>query len=399
MTTFHHGVRVTETTDLGDAINDIDSSVIGVVCTADDADTTAFPLNTPVLITRVASVLGKAGKSGTLLSTLTAISNQCSPRIVVVRVAEAENVTPDASDDDPPTQDALVIGGQDESGRYTGMYAFLSAVQRVGVKPRILAAPGLDTLNVATQLAVFAKKLRAFGYVSAHGCTSVAEAKAYAADFSARELMVIWPDFEAYDPATGKTAVLPAPAVAVGLRAAIDASVGWHKSLSNVAVNGVTGITYDVYYSLQDTDSDTDDLNSAHVTTLIKRDGFRFWGNRTCDTETFVYEVYTRTAQTLADTVAEAHAKYVDGPLTPSYAKAVVDGVNQKLSALTTAGQLLGGKAWYDTADNGKDELRQGKITISYNYTPVPPAEDFEFIQDFTDTYFDVFDALSTSGS
>lgn len=119
MTTFHHGVRVTETTDLGDAINDIDSSVIGVVCTADDADTTAFPLNTPVLITRVASVLGKAGKSGTLLSTLTAISNQCSPRIVVVRVAEADNVTPDASDDDPPTQDALVIGGQDEDGRYT----------------------------------------------------------------------------------------------------------------------------------------------------------------------------------------------------------------------------------------------------------------------------------------
>lgn len=399
MTTFHHGVRTTETTDLGDAINDIDSSVIGVVCTADDADDTAFPLNTPVLITRVSSVLGKAGVQGTLLSTLTAISNQCSPHIVVVRVAQAENVTPDASDEDPPTQDALVIGGQDKNGRYTGMYAFLSAVQRVGVKPRILAAPGLDTQNVATQLAVFAKKLKAFGYVSAHGCTNVSEAKDYASNFSNRELMVLWPDFEAYDEATGKTAILPAPAVAVGLRAAIDESVGWHKSLSNVAVNGVTGITYDVYYSLQDTDSDTDDLNSAHVTTLIKQNGFRFWGNRTCDEETFIFETYTRTAQILADTVADAHAKYVDGPLTPSYAAAVVDGINQKLSALTTAGQLLGGKSWYSTAENGKDALRQGRITIHYNYTPVPPAEDFEFIQDFTDTYFDVFDTLSGSGS
>lgn len=50
-TNYHHGVTVTETTDLSTMITDIDSAVIGVVCTADDADETAFPLDTPVLIT------------------------------------------------------------------------------------------------------------------------------------------------------------------------------------------------------------------------------------------------------------------------------------------------------------------------------------------------------------
>jgi len=401
VSTFHHGVRVTETTDLGDAINDIDSSVIGVICTADDADADTFPLNTPVLLTRVSSVIGKAGSTGTLLKTLTAISNQCSPKTIVIRVQEAENVTPESSNDDAPTQDSLVIGGQDKKGRYTGMYALLAAESRTGVKPRILAAPGLDTQNVATQLQVFAKKLRAFAYVAAYGCNTVSEAKDYASDLSGRELMVLWPEWEAYDSATGKTDVLPATAVAVGLRAAIDMDTGWHKSLSNVTVSGVTGISHDVYYSLQDTDSDADDLNQAHVTTLIKRNGFRFWGNRTCDEDTYIFETYTRTAQILADEVAEAHAKYVDLPLTPSLAKDIVDGVNRKLAALTTEGKLLGGAAWYDTEENTTDTLKQGKLTIKYNFTPVPPLEDLEFTQDFTDSYFSVFSATAgtTSGS
>lgn len=393
MATYHHGTRVTETTDLGDTINDIDSSVIGVVCTADDADADAFPLNRPVLVTRVLSMLNKAGTTGTLKTVLTAIGNQCSPKVVVVRVADAANQQPAQSDEDPPTQDSLVIGGQGDDGQFSGLYALLTAEARVDVKPRIIGAPGLDSLNVATELGVIAKKLRAFTYVGTPGCNTKEEAKAYRQKLSGRETMVIWPDWEAYDSATGETGVVPAPAVALGLRALIDQQVGWHKSLSNVEVSGVTGITHDVYYSLQDTDSDTDDLNLAGVTTLIKRNGFRFWGDRTCDEETYIFEVYTRTAQILADEVAESHAGYVDDPLNPSLSHDIVDGVGRKLSSLTTKGQLLGGKAWLEVADNDKESVRGGKLTVKYNYTPVPPLEDLEFIQDFTDDYFSVLTA------
>ncbi|EDM1734976.1 phage tail protein, partial [Salmonella enterica subsp. enterica serovar Typhimurium] len=83
-----HGARTKEETDLITAINDIDSSVIGLVAVADDADEDTFPLNTPTLITRVQSVLGKAGTTGSLYKTLKAISDQCSPKVIVVRVAE-----------------------------------------------------------------------------------------------------------------------------------------------------------------------------------------------------------------------------------------------------------------------------------------------------------------------
>lgn len=93
-TNYHHGVTVTETTDLSTMITDIDSAVIGVVCIADDADEEAFPLDTPVLITRVANMLGKAGKTGTLFTTLKAISDQTSPQTIVIRVADASKIPP-----------------------------------------------------------------------------------------------------------------------------------------------------------------------------------------------------------------------------------------------------------------------------------------------------------------
>lgn len=390
-TNYHHGVTVTESTDLSTMITDIESSVIGVVCTADDADENMFPLNTPVLITRAAGVLGKAGETGTLFTTLKTISDQASPQIVVIRVADASALPP-PQDGEAPSQDQMVIGGTDpDTGLFTGMYALLSAEIRPGVRPRVLAVPGLDTPPVAAQLGVIAQKLRAFAYVSAHGCKTIAQAKAYRDNFSGREMMVIWPNFICYDTHAGTNAAVPAPAHAVGMRAKIDATQGWHKTISNVPVNNVLGMDRDIWFTLQGTDTDADELNAAGVTTLIKQDGWRFWGSRTCDNETYIFESYTRTAQILADTIAEAHFSYIDKPLTPSLVKDVIDGINKKLTALVTAGRLLGARCWYDPEPNTSETLRNGQLTIKYNYTPVPPLENLSLVQEFSDEYFATF--------
>ncbi|WP_237386150.1 phage tail sheath subtilisin-like domain-containing protein [Xenorhabdus sp. Sc-CR9] len=388
---FHHGVSVRETTQLSTLIRDLDTSVIGVVCTADDADAEAFPLDTPVLVTRINRVIGKAGKTGTLYTTLKAISDQCSPKVIVIRVADAANL---ADGDTKLTQDQLIIGGVNEQGRYTGLYALLAAESNIGEHPRILAVPQLDTQPVALQLAIFAEKLRAFAYISAYGCRTLAAVKKYRENFSQREVMIIYPDFITYNSQSGQNETVPATAFALGLRARIDADQGWHKSLSNVPVNGVLGISADIYWTLQGTDTDADDLNSKGVTTLIKRDGFRFWGNRTCDAETYFFEVYTRTAQILADMIAEAHFSYIDKTLTPSLVKDVVDGINRKGAQLVTEGKLLGFDCWYDPADNPKENLRDGTALIRYKYTPVPPLENLQLVQTFTDEYFAVFDQL-----
>ncbi|EMX2854944.1 phage tail sheath family protein [Yersinia enterocolitica] len=377
-----HGARIRENTDLVTAINDIESSVIGVVAVADDADAETFPLNTPVLLTRVNNVLGKAGKTGSLYKTLKAIADQTSPKVIVVRVATATDEA------DAKTQSQLIIGGTTEDGSYTGMYAFLTAEQKVGYRPRILAAPDYDTEEVTSALCVIAQNLRAFVYANCYGCKTMAEAITYRAKFAYRELMLIWPDFIAYNPLTGKNEIFPAPAYACGLRALIDNNHGWHKSLSNISVNNVLGISQDVFWSLQAEDSDANELNNKEITTLIKRNGFRFWGNRVTDTNAYIFEVYTRTAQILADSIAEAQFEAIDEPLTPTNVKDVVSGINGKLSALVTQGRLIGAECWFDILDNPTTGLRQGQVRIRYKYTPVPPMEDLTMYQTFTDEYF-----------
>ncbi len=59
------------------------------------------------------------------------------------------------------------------------------------------------------------------------------------------------------------------------MRAKIDIDVGWHKTLSNVGVNGVTGISADVFWDLQNIGTDADLLNSKDMTTLIRKDGYQ----------------------------------------------------------------------------------------------------------------------------
>ncbi|HGZ0577240.1 TPA: phage tail sheath family protein [Escherichia coli] len=380
-----HGARVRESTGLATAINDVDSSVIGIVATADDADETLFPLNKPTLLTRVSDVLGKAGTKGTLYKSLKAVADQVSTKVIVVRVPEFKEETHSGQ-----TQDKLVIGGSDDDGNYTGMYALLIAEQddAIGYRPRIIAAPGLDTEAVTKSLCVIAEKLRAFVYAGCHNCKKPADAISYRARFNERELMLLWPDFIAYNPKSGANEVFPAAAYACGLRARIDHEQGWHKSLSNVPVTNVLGISSPVFWSLQSEDSDANNLNNKEITTIIRRNGFRFWGNRTPETKAYIFEVYTRTAQVLADSVAEAQFETIDAPLTPANVKDVLSAIRAKLDALVTSGRLIGAECWYDVVDNSTTELRQGRVRIRYKYTPVPPLEDMELYQTFTDEFF-----------
>lgn len=378
-TDYHHGVRVLELDDGTRPIRTVNTAVIGLVCTASDADAAAFPLNTPVLKTNVQAALGKAGVKGTLATSLDAIADQANAACVIVRVPEGESEEETTSN---------LIGTTTAAGKLTGMKALLAAQAQLAVKPRILAVPGLDALPIATELVSIAQKLRAFAYLSAHGANTKEEAVAYRDKIGAREAMVIWPDFTAWDTSTSAYVRAAATARAVGLRAKIDEDIGWHKTLSNVAVNGVTGISHDVFWDLQDPSTDAGYLNENEVTTLIQRDGLRFWGSRTCSADPlFAFENYTRTAQVIADTMAEAHMWAVDKPMHPSLVRDIIEGLNAKFREWKALGYILDGQAWFDAEINSKEVLKAGKLYLDYDYTPVPPLENLMFRQRITDRY------------
>lgn len=373
-----HGVRVTEVTEGTRPIRTVNSAIIGMVCTANDADETVFPLNKPVLIKGTRSAIASAGTTGTLAASLDAIFDQIGALTVVVRVEEG-------SDDAETTSN--VIGGVDADGNKTGLQALLDAQAQLAVKPRILGAPGLDVQPVLAEFTGIADKLRGFIYGAAQGVKDT-DAATYRNSFGSERLMLIWPEFEGWDTETSSTVNLTATARALGLRAKIDNEIGWHKTLSNVPVKGVTGLSKGIHFDLQDPNSQANYLNSNEITTLIEMQGYRFWGSRTCSSDPkFAFESARRTGDIIADTIAEAHLWAIDKPMHKSLITDIVDGINAKFRELKSQDYIIDATAWVDPDKNGVESLEAGKLFIDYDYTPVPPLESLNLIQKITNDY------------
>ncbi|WP_159977795.1 MULTISPECIES: phage tail sheath subtilisin-like domain-containing protein [unclassified Novosphingobium] len=383
---FKHGITVTEINEGARTLTAISTSIIGLVATASDADAATFPLDRPVLVTDVETAIGKAGIAGTLATSLRAIADHTRPILVVVRVEEGETDAETAS---------AVIGTVTAEGVKTGMQALLDAKSLLGVKPKILGTPGLETQAVTTALVVVAQKLRGFAYARAIGAT-IPDMIEYRENFSARELMLLAPDFLAWDTATSANVTSYAAARAMGLRALIDEQTGPHKSLSNVAVVGVVGVSTPIRWDIEDQSTEAGLLNASEITALVRSDaGFIFWGNRTTaePDSAFVFEGTVRVAQLLTDTIVQGMQWANDKPLTPSLAKDIIETINGLGRKLKASGVLLGFNCWFDEANNDITSLKAGKLRIDYDYTVPPPLEDLGFNQRITDSYFADFSA------
>ena len=387
-----HGLTITESAAGPRALGAVSLAVIGLIATATTtgdaaaqaALDAAYPLNTPVLVAGGVDVAaGKAGDGGTLGPALEAIGDQATPVMVIVRVEEGA---------DQAETDANVIGSTDGE-TFTGLQALLAAETKLGVKPRILGAPGLDTAPVAAELAVTAKRLRAFAYIAAKSgdgiapAADIAEAITYRGTFADRELMVIWPDTE-----SGGGDVI---ARALGLRAQIDEEIGYHKTISNVLLGGVVSMTQDVSFDLTDSSTDAGVLNDGEVTTIIRQTGFRLWGNRTCaDPQTqpsFVFESAVRTSHALQDIIEQIVSPFIDQPITVGLIKDLLETGNQRFRQLTNEGVIQGAEMFFDDDQNSAQELAAGRPKFRIQFTPVAPLENPNVDLVITDFYYTDF--------
>ena len=368
-----HGITTTLLTSTSLTPATVATSVIGMVVTAPDADETVFPLDTPVLVNNVITALAKAGTTGTLQPALAAIAYIVNPVIIVVRVGVAV---------EPASQDALVLG-LTTGPAYTGMQALRVAEQKTGSKPRILGAPGLDTQAVTEGLIAVAKSVRGMVYAMCQATTRDA-AITYAGGFGDREVMLFWP-------ATSKGNA-DTIGCALGLRAYIDQTVGWHKTISNVVITGATGLGADVSWAMDDATSDAALLNAAGITTLISYSGVRFWGNMTMSSvDSWKFESAVRTSQVLQDTIQDAHFPFMDSPLTVGMVDTILAKGNAALNKYIANNQLIGGKFTYNSALNTTSDLAAGDLVISYDFTPCAPLNSLKEQQTITDSYYSSF--------
>ncbi|SUT91522.1 phage tail sheath protein [Actinobacillus lignieresii] len=374
-----HGVEVVEINSGSQTISTVATSVIGVVCTGDAADAETFPLNTPVLLLNPLNYLEKAGKTGTLKRTLNSIGSIVRTPTVVVRVSESE---------DSDTLTANVVGTQ-ENGKFTGLKALLTAQSMVFVKPKLLAAPGLDNQTVATELITISKKLNAFCFVSDNGATTKEQAVAYARNFSAREVMMIWSDWQSFNTDTKTYDVDYATARAVAVQAWIDKNIGWHKNISNVEVDGVTGITKPVDFDINESSTDANFLNSKNITVCLNDGGFKYWGSRTLSSDTrWAFQQATRTAQIIKETIGAGLKWVMDQPITVLRVKMMIDAINSKLRQWASGDdpRILGARVWV-AEEITADIIKSGKFLIKYDYHWIPSLESLGLEQRVNDEY------------
>lgn len=374
----HHGVSSTEINNGTRPISDLASQVIGLVATAKDADATKLPVDEPVFFASVQDAIKYSGDDGTLSHSLQAILDQSDAPIIIVRAQEGET----------QAETEANIVGKNEKGRTTGIKALSRANARTGVTPRILGCPVYDSQIVTTELVAQAQSMLGFVYAAAPDLDDPAEVAKYRENFGQRELMLIDDNFTRFDPLKQIDEQAYTIARAMGLRAKLDQEQGWHKSLSNVNVNGVTGIAKGRSWALTDSNTEANFLNNKDITTLIRENGFKFWGNRTTsDDPLFAFEVTVRTGQMIRETIAKAHQWAVDKPMSPTLIKDIRMGVQNKLDQWIRDGKLLGASIWIDVKANDTDRVKSGGFALDYDYTAVPPLENLHFNQRITDRY------------
>lgn len=397
-----HGVTANEYTHGARAISDIATNIIGIVATGNDADTSAFPLNTPIFSTSVGSLIDRAGSQGTLAKSLDAIHDQADAQIVVVRVA-------DTADESEKKQNVI-----------NGAKQLAKASAYTGFKPKIIGAPELDDADVTAELVVAANALDAFVYASAGGSQDITSLSEYRKGFGQKNLMLIDNDFMALNPAAVPTAtgsqgdisantltavrnilsggavqgqtntVTTAATIAriLGARAMLDEKVGPHKSISNTEIQGVSALKYPRSFGLLDINSEANTINNLDVTTLIREKGFRVWGNRTCSADPiWAFEPTVRVASIIKETIAESFLWAMDKPMHPSLMIDIINTINAKLAEKVYKGWLLGAQVFIDPKKIEKERVSNGIFAFDYEFTISPPLENIELNQHVSDRF------------
>ncbi|WP_323010031.1 phage tail sheath subtilisin-like domain-containing protein [Paracoccus sp. (in: a-proteobacteria)] len=367
---FLHGIETVEIDDGLRPIQTVKSSIIGLVGTAPDADATAFPLDTPILVSgpRMAAVLGAGG---TLKDAYSAIYAQGVNVAIMVRVAADEN------GDDAATL-ANVVG---DAAAGTGAYALLTAEPRLGYAPRVLAAPGF-TLGSAAEaspatlaLVDIARRLRAV--VIADGPnTTEAEAIADRDNHGSDRLYIVDPAVRVWDGGTKAYVTRPASGYVAGVISAVDATRGFWWSPSNQIIQGVAGTARPISWGISDPDTEANRLNEHEVATIIRKEGFRLWGNRSTATDPlWAFLSVRRTADMIYESVEQALLWAMDRPFSAQLLLDIRDSVDAYLATLRGRGAILGGKAWLDPELNTEATLKAGKLYMNFDIEPPAPLE------------------------
>lgn len=378
---FFHGVTTTEIKTGARTISLPSSSIIGLCDTftpgvLGGGTALAGELK---LITTEREAIAAFGPDSAITKACKAIYVKAKAVIVAIGVPKLE---------DAALQTSAIIGGVLASGQRTGLQALIDGKSLFNAQPRLLIAPGhTATQAVATAIDSVAQKLRAIGIIDGPGTTDEA-AMAYADNFGSRNLYMVDPGVKYWDTVTSSTVDAPGSAWAAGLFAWTDAEYGFWASPSNKELTGITGTGRAVEYLDGDETCRANLLNNANITTIIRDDGYRLWGNRTLSSDPkWAFVTRVRTLFILMDAVQAGHKWAVDRSITKTYVTDVTNGLDAFMRDLKAQGAIINFEVFPDTELNTASQIAQGKVYWRIRFTDVPPAENPNFLFEVTDQW------------
>lgn len=337
-----------------------------------DGSDEPFPIGKPVAVAGTRKSAEALGTAGTLQAAIDDIFDQTGALVIVVRAQEGS---------DEATTQANVI---------TAMQGWLDSQTETGYTPRVLVAPEFSQVDaVASEMEAKAQRLRAIAYLDCERTASYTDAMKRARQFGERVEMQ-WPWVRVFDTEQAKEIDRPYSARAAGLRARIDAEMGFWWSKSNQQIYGIVGTTQAVDWSLGDPNTTANMLNENKVSTIIREGGFLHWGNRTCSTDPkWTFEQTRRTADMINDSVQRSHMWAVDRNITKTYVDDVISGVNAYLRTLKAEGAIINGECWSDPELNTPANIQQGIVYFDFDFCPPYPAEHIIFRSRINNDYLE----------
>ncbi|WP_460107451.1 phage tail sheath subtilisin-like domain-containing protein [Pseudomonas sp. H1_F01] len=376
---FFHGVTTTNVDTGARVIALPSSSIIGLVDTFVPAPAYSAQPNDLVVITNEREAVAAFGADSAITKACKAIYTRAKAVIVACGVAQLA---------DPAAQTSAIIGGVQANGKRTGLQALLDGKSRFNAQPRLLVTPKhSSTLAVGTALVAVADKLRGLAILDGPNTTDEA-VMAYAENFGAKRAYLVDPGVQYWDTTADATVDAPGSAWVAGLFAWTDSEYGFWASPSNKEFVGITGTTRPIEFLDGDETCRANLLNNANITTIIRDDGFRLWGNRTLSSDPkWAFVTRVRTMDIVMDAILYGHKWAVDRSITATYIKDVTEGLQAFMRDLKAQGAIINFEVYADPELNTASQLEQGKVYWNIRFTDVPPAENPNFRVEVTNQW------------
>ncbi|QWK20458.1 MAG: phage tail sheath subtilisin-like domain-containing protein [Hydrogenobacter thermophilus] len=408
MADFLHGVETILLTKGPVPVREVKSAVVFLVGTApvhttvpqgmSEEDWYEQVVNSPLLILSRedgAKYFGQPTPGYTIPYALDAIFDHGGTVIIAVNVFDPR-VHKNASGQPDPSavQPSDVIGSVSSTGRRTGLQLVDTLFSQFGFTAKLIIAPGFSTIPaVATEMIAKAnlKSVRAMALIDAPVGYTVQQAiNARGAggilNYSDYRAVICYPHVKVWDTTTNTERLETLSARLAGVIARTDHEKGYWWSPSNQELQGIIGIERQITASVNDPNTEANQLNAAGIVTVFNNfgTGYRVWGNRSSafpsKTDPLNFINIQRTADIIAESLEYYALQWLDKPVQVAI-DGVLSGVNAFIRTLVGRGALVDGYCYFPKDKNPPSELASGHLTFAYHIMPPPPAERITFLE------------------